>query len=211
MKMYCTAVFVLLTFSTGKWISNTIPDRKKKIMIQHRSAHLVLGYSCFKMKDGILHLLLDSTYKLVCGCCGLTPAISQAPGSCSLPLAGPGRKWKGKTERKLVCSDEDNLIPKAVHTAKEKQGMKSLLHIGRQAGVQPALGEQGSITVKMTWEDKHHPPKYPPPSSSFPPRDVLMYDINVAWSGIFLVSPPRHTPTSSPAWKYKSSKGLGSV
>lgn len=59
-------------------------------MIQYRSVtHSVM---IFQFQDERWNVLLDSIYKLFCGCCGLTPAISQVPGSHSLIplLAGVG-------------------------------------------------------------------------------------------------------------------------
>lgn len=47
MKMHCTAAIIFSTFSTGKWISNHILNRGKKI-------DTFLEYPSLKMKDEIV-------------------------------------------------------------------------------------------------------------------------------------------------------------
>ena len=126
------------------------------------------------------------------GCCALTPSIwmldyspflvlqipllwfnsasYQAPHSCSLTPPRP-EGWGGELEKnvKLQGWDKNNLIgkAKAMHASKAKQGIHSPTSHG-QAGVQPSPGSRAPSRVMVTWEDKHHNAKCPPPSFFFP-------------------------------------------
>jgi len=102
--------------------------------------------------------------------------------------------------------DKDSLMGKAKTTraSKAKQGINSLLPIGRQGFSQ--LQESRALSrVMVTWEDKHHHPEhFPlPPAAFFPQLYVLSmmpYSMEYPFgqSGSAVPAPPNSLCTRSP-------------
>ena len=71
-----------------------------------------------------------------------------------------------------------------MHASKAKQGIHSLLPIGRQAFSRLQESRAPSC-ITVTWEDKHHHSKRPPflllPSAFYAEHDVIGYGISL-WS-----------------------------
>ena len=136
------------------------------------------------------------------------------------PLGRMGERIRRVKVWKFEGWDKDSLIgkAKAAHASKAKQGIHSLLLVGRQVFSQPQESRAPSRET-VTWEEKRHHSECPPlPSSS--PNFLLLrtmshgmeYPFGLVGSVALVVSPPNSLGTpSSLTWqgRVRSRKCLG--